>query len=111
MFFGAGESVDVIPYQQAAVDAYGDSTESYGPPVPYLCGVDPVYSSEPDAAGRNAVITGYTIFGPPGMVVGPHDHLTVRGGPCKVDGDVARRVNNFTGADFGVEFVAERVSG
>lgn len=79
--------VGVRRYETGGEDAHGNPVEGYSAPV-YIevYGIAPSTSSEPEA-GRNLVVTGYTLLAPPGTVIGPLDRVVIDGKEYKVEGE------------------------
>lgn len=107
-----GETVSILPYIPGARDAHGNATAGFGVPVPYDgCAVAPINSTEPNEPGRNAVITGYTVYGPTGMVITPRDHAVIRGIEYQIDGEPGVWKNPYTGESPGNQFAVKRIEG
>lgn len=108
-----GETVTVVRRgAQTGEDRYGKPI--YGPDqeIPVAgCMVAPRSSAEPDEVGRGAVITGVTVYLPPGADVRPQDRLRIRGELFQVDGDAGDWSSGYTAWRPGVEVAAERVEG
>lgn len=75
------------------------------------CAVAPRTSSEPTQDARTAVITGMTVYLPPGTVITPQSRLRVRGELHEVDGEAGVWISPFTGWTPGVEVATKRVAG
>lgn len=112
MDFPHGVTVWRLPFVAGATDAYGNPTDAWGTeqPIPG-CAFDPGGSQEPFQAGRDAVVSSPRVFLPSGTVVTAQDRFTINGLTFTVQGDPAAWRNPFTGTDFPVEVVLERVSG
>lgn len=74
-------------------------------------GVAPRTSTEPREAGRDAVITGLTLYGPPGVDVLPSDRLEVRGHVWEVEGEPQVWISPLTGWAAGVVVDVRRAEG
>lgn len=73
-------------------DANGDDV--YGDPVAQqveVYGIAPSSSTEPGDPNRSSVVTGWDIYAPVGVVVGPHDHVRLPGVDdlCEIVGEPA----------------------
>ena len=81
--------VGVKRYETGVEDDHGNPSEGYAAPA-YIevYGIAPTTSAEPES-GRNLVVVGYTLFAPPGTVVGPLDLVEIDGKDYKVDGEPA----------------------
>lgn len=100
MDFPHGESVDVLtagtrtdPYSEETVTDWSTATEVTHEGI----AVEPRPSSEPVQDARNAVVSGFTLYGfPPGSVTAGN-RVRVRGEVYDVLGDPADWRNPFTG--------------
>lgn len=113
MTFPYGETVTILTRTETGTDRYGNPTFAW--PAPGVdvdgCAVAPRSATEPAQVGRQAVITGLTVYMPPGTVVGPYDRLSLRGVTYEVDGEAGEWVSPFSGWRPGVEVAVKRVEG
>jgi hypothetical protein len=72
--------------------------------------VAPRYSTE-DNQGRQGVVIGLTLFGPPLADVRPSDQFEVRGEMYEVDGQPGDWRHPWTGVPAGVQVAVKRVEG
>lgn len=112
--FPHGETVTVLtagveedPYSGEATPSWESPGETYVSGV----GVEPRPSSEPTQEARNAVVSGFTLYFPPGTAVSPANRVVVRGKTYSVMGESAEWRNPFTGWDAGVVVQVEQVEG
>lgn len=84
------ETVTVVTPGKAA-DPYAGEEESTEPTSVEVSRVmvEPRPSSEPVQDARNAVVSGFTLYLPPGTPVGPHNRVQVRGETYDVLGEPA----------------------
>jgi len=106
------DSVEHVPYEGSAEDAYGNETEGYGPPVTLTgFGFDPGSSSEPRLPGQDRVIVEPTLYGPFDMPFKPQDQVIVRGVTYEVEGVVRQWRNMFSNREAGGVVTLRRVDG
>lgn len=96
------------PYSQESRLDWSTATET---PLPGLWAVEPRPVGEPTQDARNAVTSGFTLYGPPGVDLTPADRVRVRGDVYEVDGEVAAWRNPFSGWEPGVVVQTKRVEG
>lgn len=107
-----GETVILHPYLPGEEDIYGNLTDGFGEDVERPgCAIAPRVQEEDAGGNRSMVAYGFEVYDTYDTPVGPHDELTVRGVRCKVDGEIARWRNPFTGRQFGAVITARRVDG
>lgn len=109
-----GEPVTIYHRRQVDTDAHGNPVFGWPEPGTTVdgCAVAPRSSSEPDEIGRDAVITGITVYLPPNTVVTPTDRLRARGTVYEVVGEPGDWRNPFTGGQpWGIEVACQRVEG
>lgn len=107
-----GETVTVWARTQTGTDRYGKPV--YGWPVgTEVAGaaIAPRSSEEPTEVGRQAVITGLTVYLPTGTTVTAYDRLTIRGAVYEVTGEPGDWRNPYSGRRPGVELAVTRVAG
>lgn len=110
--FPAGETVTVLRRVDGDPDRYGNPTHTWAAGVDVAgCAVAPRSSDEPAETGRQAVITGLTVYMPPDTEVGPNDRLIVRGVTYEVEGEPGDWRHPFSGWRPGVEVAVSRVEG
>lgn len=97
----AGESVVVItagvkldPYSQEPVGESWADADTSKRAVTTLVPPEPRPSDEPVQDARNAVVSGFTLYLPPGDPVSRLDRIRVRGEDYPVQGDPARWVHS-----------------
>lgn len=109
--FAHGETVTVITEATDADPYSGDAgTAGSEVDVPGV-GVEPRPSDEPTQDARNAVVSGFTLYLPPGTEIGPQNRVQVRGGTYSVLGEPAVWRSPFTGWEPGVVVQCERTEG
>lgn len=104
MFFGFGETVQVLRAGSKVDPFSGETTADWDHPVstPFpRAAVASGESMEQWLVGRSPVDTVYTVFLPYGSDVTYEDRVVVRGETFDVNGDVAHWRNPFTGVEFG----------
>lgn len=74
-------------------------------------GIEPRPSSEPVENARNSVVSGYTLYLPPGTSVTAQNRVVVRGGTYNVLGDPATWRSPFTGWEPGIVVQVGRTEG
>lgn len=84
-----GETVTILARTQTGADRYGKPIYEWPEPGTQVhgCAIAPRSSEEPDQIARASVYEGLSIYMPPGVSVGPHDRIVVRGIVYEVDGD------------------------
>lgn len=115
MTFPFGETVDVLT-AQTTTDPYSTTTVLNWTATPTEVSVDgvavePRPSTEPLRDARNAVVSGFTLYLPPGTVISPTNRVRVRGSVYQVLGEAAAWRHPFTGWEPGVIVQCERVEG
>ncbi|MEU1778104.1 MULTISPECIES: hypothetical protein [Streptomyces] len=98
--------------------------DSYGQPIPgpetettvHGCVVSPrpenIRIGSPPQQGRDSVITGWTVYAPPGTDIRTTDRLRIRGSLWEVTGETADWGHSpFTGTQGPVEVTADRITG
>lgn len=81
-------TVGVRRWTSGVEDAHGNPIEGHGAPEPVtVWAIAPTTSNEPEP-GRNLVVTGYTLLGPPDLDIGPFDLVVIDGEDWKVSGEV-----------------------
>ena len=109
--FAHGETVIVITEAHDADPYSGDAgTTGSTFDVPG-CGVEPRPSGEGTQDARNSTTSGYTLYMPAGVEIGPQNRVYVRGGTFDVLGEPAVWVNPYTGWEPGVVVQCERTAG
>lgn len=112
--FAHGETV-TIQTAGTTTDPYsGDTTEDWDNPTEVEVtgvGIEPRPSSEPVENARNSVVSGFTLYLPPGTSVTAQNRVVVRGGTYDVLGDPATWRNPFTGWEPGVVVQVGRTEG
>lgn len=111
--FPYGETVTVLA-PVTSTDVYNNETDDWSVPVETTVegvGVEPRPSSESHQDGRNATVSGFTLYCPAGTVVTAKNRVRVRGDVYAVDGDPAVWVNPFTGWEPGVVVQTKRMEG
>ena len=108
-----GETVTVLTRAQTGTDRYGKPAYDWpGPGVEVTgCAVAPRTSAEPLEVGRQAVITGLTVYMPSWVTVGPYDRLIVRGVTYRVEGEPGQWRTPYTGRRPGIEVAVTRADG
>lgn len=108
-----GETVTVHPYvEDGGIDDYGNPVSGFGDDVERThCAVAPRVETEEVGNNRSMVVNGFEVYDTFDSPVGPHDHLTVRGIRCMVDGEIARWRNPFNGKTPGSVITVKRVEG
>jgi hypothetical protein len=108
-----GEPVEVIRRVETGTDAYGQTTYDWPEPgeTVQALAVAPRTSQEPAEIGRNAVITGITVYLPTGTLIGPYDRLRARSELYDVDGEVGDWRDPFSTERPGLEVAAVRHEG
>ena len=108
-----GETIIVHPYvEDAGVDDYNTPIPGWGEDVPIdHVAVAPRVEPEDRPDLRNAITSGYRLYAPYDVAVGPHDEITVRGIRHQVDGEIARWHNPFTGDRPGAVVTVKRIEG
>lgn len=111
MMLKANWTVGHKPYLEGAQDRYGDVVDTWGPEVPLkVYSIAPRGSTEPDEAGRTAVISGFSILAPVNAI-GPHDRLVIDDEDYEVQGNVQDWNRGPFGWQPGVEVLVERAEG
>lgn len=112
--FAFGETVDVLtagtvtdPYSQQSSEDWDHPTEV---PVEGVA-VEPRPSSEPVQDARNAITSGFTLYGMPAGSVTAQNRIRVRGIVYDVLGDPADYRNPFTGTAPGLVVQVGRTEG
>ena len=108
-----GEPVTILRRVQTGTDRYGKPVYDWPEPgveVP-RCAVSPRMSEEPAQVGREQVITGLTVYLPPGTEIEPYDRLRVRGRVYEVVGEPGEWRNPYSGRSVGVQVAIKRVEG
>lgn len=94
-----------------AVDRYGNPTDGPTQTITVTgCAVAPRSTSE-ENTDRAGVITGLTVYAPPGTRINPADRLHIRNALYEVEGEPGIWVSPFTGVEAGVEVAVRRVEG
>lgn len=107
-----GETVVLHPFEPGEDDIYGNPTVGFGGDIERPnCAVAPRVEIEEIGNNRTMVVNGFEVYDTYDTPAGPHDELTVRGIRCKVDGEIARWRNPFTGATPGAVITVKRVDG
>lgn len=107
-----GETVIIHPMTLGGVDEYNNPVEGFGPDILRPnCAVQPRTEEEESACSRSTVVNGFQVFDTVDCPAGPHDEVTVRGVRYKVDGEVARWSDPFTGKQRGAAFLCKRIEG
>lgn len=87
--------VEVLHRVEGGEDRYGNPVESWVPEPWGVWGIAPRESVEPDERGRNAVITGKTVYGPLPCPVGARDRVVLPDGlTYLVEGEVGDWLGN-----------------
>lgn len=111
--FGYGETVQVLS-PVTSTDRYNNTVEDWTTPTSVDIegvGVEPRPSAEDNRDGRNAVVSGFTLYLPAGSAVTAKNRMRVRGDDYAVDGDPAQWRNPFTGWEPGVVVQTKRIEG
>lgn len=107
-----GETVILHPFVEGGEDAHGNPVEEWGPDVERKkCAVEPRVQEVDNELGRSKVVYGFTVYDTFDSPVTDRDEITVRGIRCKVDGEIARWRNPFTGQAKGSVITLKRVDG
>ena len=110
--FVRGETVTIHPYVACGEDIYGKTAVGLWDALARPgCAVAPRVEVEEVGNNRSMIVNGFEVYDTYDTPVGPHDELTVRGIRCKVDGEIARWRNPFTGRQFGAVITVRRVDG
>lgn len=103
--------VGVRRHNTGAEDAHGNPIEGHGEPEDLLVyAIAPSTSDEPQA-GRNLVVTGYTLLAPPGTDIDPLDLIVIDGEDYKVVGDYGDWTRGPFGYRPGVSISVQRAEG
>ena len=99
-------------------DEAGDYVYTWAQRTVQVYGIAPAASTEPGDANRSAVVTGWDVYAPPGVRIGPHDRVQLPHLPadqlCEVDGEPAIWDHNPHGTllgNVGVVIKLKRVNG
>jgi hypothetical protein len=114
MNFPHGETVDVLTAGSVADPYSGEPSEWWDTPVEVThagVAVEPRPSEEPVQDARNAVTSGFTLYGLPAGSVTPANRVRVRGEVYDVLGEPAEWRNPFTGWEPGIVVQVGRVEG
>ena len=115
MDFPHGETVTVLTGTPVTDPYSGEQTGTdwNNPAAIDVSGVavEPRPSQEPIQDARNAVTSGFTLYMPPGVVVGPANRVTVRGATYDVLGEPALWRSPFTGWEPGIVVQVGRTEG
>jgi len=108
-----GETVTILERVQTGVDRYGKPVYEWPEPGVEVagCAVAPRMSEEPAEVNRNRVITGLTVYLPPGTQITPHDRLVVRGVTYEVVGEPGDWRSPYSGVARGIEVAIQRIEG
>lgn len=106
-----GETVTVRHRTQGPDDRYGNPTWTWADLDVDGCAVAPRSSAEPAQVGRQAVITGLTVYLPTGTEIGPHDRVLVRDIEYEVEGEPGDWRNPYSIRRPGIEVALTRVAG
>lgn len=107
-----GETVILHPFESDGFDGHGNPIEGFGPDVEReKCAVEPRVHEVENELGRSPVIHGFNVYDTFDSPVTDKDEITVRGIRCKVDGEIARWRNPFTGQVKGSVITLKRVDG
>lgn len=99
-------------FSAGAEDAYGNPTETWGPPVSVgIYAFNPGTTSEPFLPGHDRVVTQPAIYAPEGTVFNPRDRVTARGVVYEVDGVALDYRNPFDGSMDGIQVGLREGSG
>lgn len=100
MTFLHGESVTFL-HPSTTADEYHNQVPDWSAPIRTVVdgvGVEPRPAGERTLDARNATVSGFTLYLPPGVTsLDPLDRVEVRGRTLDVDGDVADWRSPFTG--------------
>lgn len=111
MLFAHGESVTILR-ASSQMDRNGNPVPGPDAEITVAgCAVGPRFSTEPVEAGRQQVVSGLTVYMPPGTDVRASDRLRVRGVVRRVEGEPFDFVNPFTGWRPGVAVEVEGALG
>jgi hypothetical protein len=105
MNFPHGETVDVLTAGSVADPYSGEPSEWWDTPTEEShegVAVEPRPSQEPVQDARNAVTSGFTLYGLPAGSVTPANRVRVRGKVYDVLGEPSHWVQPMTGTDFGL---------
>jgi hypothetical protein len=108
-----GETVTVLR-AGSTTDAYGDPAFDWATPVeiPHPgSAVAPRLEDEDRRNGREGIVTGWTVYFPPGADVRGTDRVRIRGLVYRVDGQPAQWTNPYSTKDRGTVIHAGEVEG
>lgn len=112
--FPHGETVQILT-AGTATDPYSDETVNDWSTSTALAvtgvGIEPRPSSEPVQNARNAVVSGFTAYLPPGTAITSANRVTVRGNTYDVQGEPAVWRNPFSGWAPGIIVQLEKTEG
>lgn len=112
MDFAHGEPVSVLTAVSTPTGRYGEDLTVWEETETWpRCAIAPRPGLETAEPGRQGVIVGHTVYGPPGAHVGPHDRLRFRGDDHDIVGEPGVYVHPFSGWEPGIEVATVRVTG
>lgn len=108
-----GETVTVHPYvEDAGLDPLGNPVSGWGADYDREhIAVAPHVDAEQIGEMRSMVVSGFDLYDTYDSPIGPHDEVTVRGDRYRVDGEIARWRNPFTGDAPGCVITVKKVEG
>lgn len=108
-----GETVTVHPYvEDVGRDLLGNPVSGWGDDYERVhVAVAPHVEVEQVGEMRSMVVSGFDLYDTLDSPVGPYDEITVRGARYRVDGEIARWRNPFTGSQPGCVITVKRVEG
>lgn len=110
-------SIEVGRYEKTgARDEAGDYLSEFVSRTVGVYGIAPSGSDEPEERNRNAIVTGWDIYAPPGTRIDPRDRVRIPGyeGDCEVLGEAAVWEHNPYGSAmsrYGVVIKVKKVDG
>ena len=105
-----GSETVVVVTEGTDADPYSGDVGTTGSEVEVPnCLLEPRPSGEPRQDARNAVVSGFTVYMPPGTEIGPQNRLRARGGTFSVLGEPA--VWRFGEWEPGIVVQCERTEG
>lgn len=105
-----GETITIVRKgEQTSEDSQGNPIFEDLPDIPVAgCAFAPRSSEENGSNAGARIITGGTVYAPPGTVLFPTDLLRIRGQEWQIDGEVGDWVSPFSGDERGVEVAVKR---
>lgn len=105
-----GETITIV--RGAGRDKYGDPIAGLPQRIEVPgCAVAPRGSDEPTERGRAGVITGLTVYAPPGTDIRHTDQVERRGVLYDIEGDAGEWDSPYSADAKGVEFALRRATG